>query len=73
MMPHRIPIHLADGSVLHSEGVGSVQFIPVVNGQEMAPVEFTNVLYVKGVSDLRMQTMGHFSQKRLGAMDYLSM
>jgi len=51
MTPHRIPIHLADGSVLHSEGIGSVQFIPVVNGQEMAPVEFTNVLYVPNLTN----------------------
>src|SRR5258708_4276106 len=50
MMPYRIPIHLADGSVLHSEGIGSVRFIPVVNGQEMAPLEFTNVLYVPTLS-----------------------
>src|SRR5258708_6254694 len=44
MTPYHIPIHLADGSVLHSEGIGSVRFIPVVNGQEMVPLEFTNVL-----------------------------
>ena len=44
---HRI--HLADGSVLYSEGVGSVQFIPEVNGHKMAPLEFTNVLYVPTV------------------------
>src|SRR5258708_14792430 len=50
MTPYCIPIHLADGSVLHSEGIGSVRFIPVVNGQEMAPLEFTNVLYVPTLS-----------------------
>ena len=44
MTPYHIPIHLADGSVLYSEGVESVQFIPEVNGQKMAPIEFTNVL-----------------------------
>jgi hypothetical protein len=31
---------------VYSEGVGSVRFNPVVNGQEMAPLEFSNVLYV---------------------------
>jgi len=46
MRPHRIPIHLSDGSVIHSEGIGSVQFTAVVHGQEMIPLEFTNVLYV---------------------------
>ena len=35
MTPHRIPIRLADGSVVYSEGIGNVQFAPVVNGQEM--------------------------------------
>jgi hypothetical protein len=46
LRPHRIQIRLADGSVVYSEGVGSVRFNPVINGQEMAPVEFTDVLYV---------------------------
>ena len=46
LKPHRVQIRLADGSVVYSEGVGSVRFNPVVNGQEMAPLEFTNVLYV---------------------------
>jgi hypothetical protein len=32
--------------VVYSEGVGSVRFNPVVNGQEMAPLEFSNILYV---------------------------
>ena len=46
LRPHRVQIRLADGSVVYSEGVGSVRFNPVVNGQEMAPLEFSNVLYV---------------------------
>ena len=50
MMPHHIPIRLADGSVVYSEGIGTVQFSPVVNGQEMAKLEFTNVLYVPSLS-----------------------
>ena len=36
MTPHCIPIRLADGSVVYSEGIGTVQFSPVVHGQEMA-------------------------------------
>ena len=35
---------------MYFERVGTVQFTPVVNGQEMAPLEFTNVLYVPGLS-----------------------
>jgi hypothetical protein len=50
MKPHCIPIHLADGSVLYSEGVGSVRFNPEVNGRTMAPLEFTDVLYVPSLS-----------------------
>ena len=50
MTPHRIPIRLADGSMVYSEGIGTVQFSPVVNGQEMAILEFTNVLYVPSLS-----------------------
>ena len=45
-----IPICLADGSVVYSEGVGTVQFSPVVHGQEMVKLEFTNVLYVPSLS-----------------------
>jgi hypothetical protein len=33
LVPHRIPIRLADGSVVYSEGIGSVQFTLVVHGQ----------------------------------------
>ena len=50
MTAHRIPICLADGSVVYSEEIGTVQFTPVVNGQEMVPLEFTNVLYVPSLS-----------------------
>ncbi|EKM73429.1 hypothetical protein AGABI1DRAFT_134791 [Agaricus bisporus var. burnettii JB137-S8] len=44
--PHRIPIRLADNSLVYSAGVGSVVFQPVVNGQETRAVEFTRVLHV---------------------------
>ena len=50
MTLHRIPIRLADGSMVYSEGIGMVQFTPVVNGQEVAPLEFTNVPYVPTLS-----------------------
>ena len=50
MMPYRIPICLDDGSVLYSDGIGSVRFIPEVNGHQMAPLEFTNVLYIPSLS-----------------------
>ena len=37
---------MADGSGVYSEGVRSVCFNPAMEGHEMAPLEFTNVLYV---------------------------
>src|SRR6266568_4582288 len=50
LKPYRVQIRLADGSVVYFEGVGSVRFNPVVNGQEMRPLEFSNVLYVPALS-----------------------
>ena len=32
MTPHRIQIRLADGSVVYFEGIGSVRFIPAIEG-----------------------------------------
>ena len=46
LKPYHVQIRLADGSVVYSEGVVLVMFNPVMNGQEMAPLEFSNVLYV---------------------------
>src|SRR6266702_2367191 len=50
LKPYQVEIRLADGSVVYSEGVGTVRFNPVVNGQEMRPLEFSNVLYVPALS-----------------------
>jgi hypothetical protein len=50
LTPHRIAIRLADGSIIYSEGIGSVQLTAVVNGQESGPLEFSNVLYVPNLS-----------------------
>jgi hypothetical protein len=44
--PHCVPIKLADGSIVYSEGVGCVLFILVIQGKEMKVVEFTKVLHV---------------------------
>src|SRR6266404_3639412 len=48
--PNCTQIRLADGSVVYSEGMGSVRFNPVINGQEMPPLEFSEVLYVPALS-----------------------
>jgi len=56
MTPHRhwllnftpmvIPIRLADGKVVYSTGIGTVQFIPKVDGKQFQGVELTRVLHV---------------------------
>jgi len=49
-MPYRVPIQLADGHVVYSAGVGSVEFVPVVNGSDAAPFTFERVLHVPQLS-----------------------
>ena len=44
--PLRVPIRLADNTVVYSEGIGSVVFNPIISGKVMRPVEFTHVLHV---------------------------
>ena len=44
--PYRVPIRLADHSVIYSEGVGTVLFKPLINGQQARDIEFTKVLHV---------------------------
>ena len=44
--PLRIPIRLADSSIVYSSGVGTVVFNPVVGGTALRPVEFSRVLHV---------------------------
>ena len=42
----RLPIRLANDTIVYSEGVGSVLFHPKVGGKEVRAVEFTRVLHV---------------------------
>jgi hypothetical protein len=44
--PMRMPIRLADNSLIYSSGVGTVVFNPVIGGKASQPVEFTRVLHV---------------------------
>ena len=44
--PYRVPIRLADNRVVYSEGVGTVVFRPLINGQISRDIEFSRVLYV---------------------------
>jgi transposase InsO family protein len=44
--PKRVPIKLADNTVVYSAGVGSVVFHPTLEGKRGRAVEFSNVLHV---------------------------
>ena len=44
--PHRTPIRLANNEVIHSTGIGSVCFQPVVKGKNGRLLEFHRVLHV---------------------------
>ena len=44
--PYRVPVELADGSNIYSEGVGTVVIDPVVDGKRIRSVELTRVLHV---------------------------
>lgn len=48
---HRVPITLADGTTIHSEGMGEVRFRPEVDGKQVRDVEFTSVLHVPQLSN----------------------
>jgi hypothetical protein len=48
--PDRRPIHLANGSIVYSEGIGSVIFVPILNGLNTRTIEFTDVPHVPGLS-----------------------
>ncbi|KZV90666.1 hypothetical protein EXIGLDRAFT_585325, partial [Exidia glandulosa HHB12029] len=48
--PHRVPIELADATVIYSAGIGSVEFVPRVNGKECSSVVFHDVLHVPDLS-----------------------
>ena len=44
--PLRAPVRLANNTIVYSAGVGSVVFQPVIEGQSLQALEFTNVLHV---------------------------
>ena len=44
--PKRVPIRLANNTIVYSAGVGSVRFVPRCGGQSLRPVEFSRVLHV---------------------------
>lgn len=44
--PCEIPVHLANHTIIFSQGIGSVVFAPEVRGEVVRSVEFTRVLHV---------------------------
>ena len=55
--PFRVPVRLADESIVYSAGIGSVRFAPVVDGKATRTVEFERVLHVP---DLRCNLLSVF-------------
>jgi hypothetical protein len=49
--PLRMPIRLADNSIIYSSGVGTVIFNPVSGGKALQPVEFSRVLHVPSLQN----------------------
>ena len=50
-IPYRVPIRLADNTVIYSEGVGTIVFRPVINGQQSRDVELTRILHVPALEN----------------------
>ena len=44
--PCRIPVRLADHSVIYAAGIGTVAFDPILHGKQAPPVAFSCVLHV---------------------------
>lgn len=55
--PLRVPIRLADESIVYSAGVGSVYFVPIVSGLKRRAIELKRVLHVP---DLRNNLLSVF-------------
>ena len=51
--PLRIPVRLADHSIVYTAGVGSVVFQPVVEGRICRAVEWSRVLHVPDFVEFR--------------------
>ena len=47
----RVPVRLANNTIVYSAGMGSVVFVPEIDGQRKHSVEFTSVLHVPELSN----------------------
>src|ERR1700742_2036699 len=43
---YKVPIKLADNRIIYSAGIGTVAFMPIINGKNNRQIEFTRVLHV---------------------------
>jgi len=59
--PHRVPVRLTDSTIVYSAGMGSVVFVPELEGKRGHPVEFSNVLHVP---DLRSNVCAIFDSQQ---------
>ncbi|KAI5888416.1 uncharacterized protein SCHCODRAFT_02712269, partial [Schizophyllum commune H4-8] len=44
--PHRVPVRLANGAIVYSAGIGSVEYQPVEGEKLLTPIVFFDVLHV---------------------------
>ena len=59
--PHVVPIQLADNSIIHSAGMGSVEFQPVIDGIPGHPVVLHDVLHVPNLGS-NLLSLFHLTQ-----------
>src|SRR3981189_334265 len=60
---HVVPIRLANNSIIHSAGIGSVEFQPVIGGIPDVPVVFHDVLHVPQLGS-NLLSLYHLSEKK---------
>src|SRR3981189_1657501 len=66
--PHRVPVRLANNSVVYSAGIGSVLFVPEINGNKLRPVQFTNVLHVPDLQNNLLSVLYLTQYKQLSVV-----
>ena len=48
--PHVVPVRVANGTIIYSKGMGSVEFQPMIDGHPARPIIFHDILHVPGLS-----------------------
>ncbi|MGH7240077.1 MAG: hypothetical protein ACREHG_08435, partial [Candidatus Saccharimonadales bacterium] len=70
-IPHVVPVRLADGSAIHSAGLGSVEFEPVIDGKKVQTIVFHDVLHVPslGCNLLALLSLSHTKSYKIMIQD----